>query len=469
MTTLSGAPTATERLRRIRACLPGVLAARQLRPAERLTNAAEELDEDSPDLRELRAAILLDLKRPDEALDEVILAIELGGRTARRLHLLAGAYRGLADPKRAVEAARDAAALSQGDPTSRVLLSELELAAGNLQNAREAAEAAIRAAPRDGRALAAIAAVEGEEGKHDEEIAHLNEAIAMSPGNPRLETALGRALLDSGRRREAVKQWGSVLARYPAYRPAARALVDSVGKRLRIRRAAIVFAVAAAVYGLDLTLALSYGTRWGGAILAALRVSMIAFVLAVVVSRMIDRWRWPPGFGLMLARAYRLVDEDDPKPATRNRAFRIALGLISIALLLVAIGRIGPHQAVAAEVFIVVFGPAIALVVAQPRLVRRQLRNLTRLRKVPFDPSICHCGGRTVVSGTDAIDYRARHLHPSGVEVIEGVEVLRCPATPTPWLFFPGETVGHEDGVPILVRLSGDPLADQELKAPGYL
>jgi tetratricopeptide (TPR) repeat protein len=469
MTTPSdGKPNAAATLRRIRASLPDVLAARQLRAAERLIQEAEELDDDSRDLRELRAAILLDLQRPNEALDELNRAIELGGRTAHRLRLLASGYRELGDPERAVEAARNAAALSHGDPASQVLLSELELAAGNPPKAREAAEAAIRGAPQDGRGIAAIAAVEGAEGKHEEQIAHLSQAIAINPGNPRFETALGQALLDSGRRSEAVKHWVSVLARYPTYRPAAKALVDSVGKRLRSRRAAIVFAVAAAVYGLDVTLALSYGTKWDDAILAALRASVIAFVLAVVVSRVIDRWRWPPGFGLMLARAFRLVDEDDPKPAVRERVSRIALILMSIVLLLVAIGRIGTYEEVAAIVFIIVFGPAITLVVAQPRLVRRQLRNLARLKTVPFDPVICHCAGRTVVSGRHAIDYRARHLQPSGFDLIEGVEVLRCPVSKRSWLFFP-ERVGHENEVPILMRLSMDPVADPDLKAPGYL
>ena len=140
--------------------------------------------------------------------------------------------------------------------------------------------------------------------------------------------------------------------------------------------------------------------------------------------------------------------------------------MICIVLLLVAVDRIGTYEAVAAEVFIIIIGPAIALVVASPRLLRRQLRNLARLKTPSFDPLICHCVGRNVIGGRDAIDYRARHLQPSG-DLIEGVEVLRCPVSKRSWVFFPHEMVGQED--PVLIRLSVDPVADAGLELPGYL
>ena len=72
-------------------------SAGQLELANWLLFQAEGLDEEKADVREIRAACLLDMGRPDEAAAAVEAALAIAGPTARRLYLLGTAQLALGE------------------------------------------------------------------------------------------------------------------------------------------------------------------------------------------------------------------------------------------------------------------------------------------------------------------------------------------------------------------------------------
>jgi hypothetical protein len=161
----------------------------------------------------------------------------------------------------------------------------------------------------------------------------------------------------------------------------------------------------------------------GGAILAGL-----------LVLRIYEGLAWPPGFRLMVHRAFYLSLVNKGKSTRRRAAARSALAVILIVASLAVVWAIAPLLALATEIFLLVLLPPIALSVAAPRLLRRQSRRLSELRGVRVDPSICRCRSVRIMRAADANEFREDHLEPAGGDMMEGMSVVRCPSTGAAWL-----------------------------------
>jgi tetratricopeptide (TPR) repeat protein len=447
--------------------MPDVLSANELRTAEQLAARAQELDPASADLRDLHAALLLDLERPVDALLEIERAIDAGGRALFRLRVLAGARSKVGDFQGAMEAASEAAARAPSDVAGQLLLFESALRADDTAAALHAARTATQLAPDFAPALVAVAGVARAEGRDEDEIANLEHAVALAPADPAIGTALGDAYRRAGRTRDAHATWASVLAHSPQHRDAADAIVRSVGGLYQPRRMMLMFCLAAFAYGIALGVGVSYGTGWQDAILDALWVAGGAILAGLLVLRIYEGLAWPPGFRLMVHRAFYLSLVNKGKPTRRHATGRSALAVVLLVASLAVVWAIAPLIAVATEIFLLVLLPPIALSAATPRLLRRQTRRLSELRAVRVDPSICRCRSVPVMHGVDAKEYRIQHLEPAGGEVMEGMSVVRCPSTGTAWL-----SVRDDDGPssesPVLIRLAQDPLRATE-EPTGYL
>jgi tetratricopeptide (TPR) repeat protein len=463
----SATATTQMTLERIRACLPDVLSAGELWTAERLAARAQELDPSSTDLRDVRAALLLDLDRAADALQEIQHAIDLAGRTPFRLRILAKTRSKVGDFQGAMEAATEAAALVPSDVAGHLLVSEAALRAGEAAAAQDAAETALRLAPDFAPALAALAEVDRAEGNHENEIANLEHAVALAPADPGIGTALGYAYRRAGRKRDARAMWASVLARSPRHRGAAEAILRSIGGRHQLRRMILMFCGVAFAYGIALGVGVSRGTGWDGAISDAVWVAVYTSVAALIVVRICERLSWPPGFRLMVQRAiyFSVVNEQNP---TRLRApARSALAVILLIALLAVVSAIAPPIALATEVFLIAPLFVGAVYVAGPRALRRQSRRLADLRGVRVDPSVCRCRSVRVLRKAEANEYLVHHLELASGEVMQGMSIVRCPSTAVRWLAV-REGDDSSSGTSVLIRLAHDPLRPAE-EPTGYL
>ena len=85
----------------------------------------------------------------------------------------------------------------------------------------------------------------------------------------------------------------------------------------------------------------------------------------------------------------------------------------------------------------------------------------------PFDPSVCHCPVVLSVGPENAALYATRHLESTGRSLVQGVGILRCPVTDSPWLWFSQETPHLGVGVPCLVRVRPESIDPPEPDRPG--
>ncbi|TFG98166.1 MAG: tetratricopeptide repeat protein [Myxococcales bacterium] len=197
-----------------------VLVAQQLALEGRAEDAvaayerAVAKDPDSAYLRRRLAGGLAQQGRLDESLEHAKRAIELDSEDEAARVFLAQLHRVRREPAFAETLLVDPA----GEPLNAdaaLLLYQIRLEAGRLEEALAVAHWLVREEPDELRGRIALASVYQELGRPDEAEASLRQALEIDPGNLRIYGALARSLRERGDNKREIALYAEILERYP--------------------------------------------------------------------------------------------------------------------------------------------------------------------------------------------------------------------------------------------------------------
>lgn len=156
-------------------------------------------------------------------------AKELKGRAQDMpaLHRLRGdvLLRLKGDPAAAEQEYRQAIALRPGDPALLERLAEAEFSAGDMEGARQAAQATLAVDPHRSEALRTLASLAMTERDYAQALVWLRQLAAESPADRTVQVELAKALAQTGNAAEALKHLEPALAAgYPDEKGALHAL-----------------------------------------------------------------------------------------------------------------------------------------------------------------------------------------------------------------------------------------------------
>jgi len=153
------------------------------------------------DARALRAQVLLDLKRPQEALTDGRALVDAAPNRSFSYRLVAAASLAASDQEGARAALTQAAQRAPDEADLRVALARLEIEAGNLEQGVTRYREALALDPNERDALAGLARWDKTAG--EDPLAPLQQTLAREPNNPALRADLIAGLLARGQVDEA--------------------------------------------------------------------------------------------------------------------------------------------------------------------------------------------------------------------------------------------------------------------------
>jgi len=443
-------------------------SAGQLELANWLLFQAEGLDEEKADVREIRAACLLDMGRPDEAAAAVEAALAIAGPTARRLYLLGTAQLALGEIEAGLQIAQEASILAPHDPRMHVLRSRAELATGNLSAARTAADAALKADPNYAPCYVAVAQVARAEGRLGERVSDLTQAVALFPQSLQLRTLLGEALQADGRTREAQLCWADILSRDETNRQAAKVLAQSVGgwKRWRLASLIVVLLLPSVLYSAVITYLVAKGNALEDATFSGWLIAVGAYVAGKLFLKLLKERRWSAQLRPVVERALNVAQDADAQPLQVDvAAFAGMIALVTAPGVLLQDAEVGGSAATVFGLFYL--GPIFLIALLRGLRSREQAR--ADEFRMPFDASVCHCASLNFLSDEEAIAYVESHLAEPVGTLLPDVDVFRCGRTGRHWLLIWKAQAPDLEGValPALFAVSGSPLEEQEERQSG--
>jgi len=197
-----------------------VLVAQQLAIEGRAEDAvaayerAVAKDPDSAYLRRRLAAGLAQQGRLDESLEHAKRAVELDPEDEAARVFLAQLHRIRREPALAETLLVDPA----GEPLNAdaaLLLYQIRLEAGRLEEALAVARWLVEQEPDELRGRIALASVYQEMDRPDDAERSLREALELDPGNLRIYGALARSLRERGESKREIALYAEILERYP--------------------------------------------------------------------------------------------------------------------------------------------------------------------------------------------------------------------------------------------------------------
>ncbi|WP_157817761.1 XrtA/PEP-CTERM system TPR-repeat protein PrsT [Candidatus Thiodictyon syntrophicum] len=153
------------------------------------------------DARALRAQVLLDLKRPQEALADGQALVDAAPNRSLGYRVVAAASLAVGDQQGARTALTQAVQRAPDEADLRVSLARLEIEAGNLEQGVARYREALALDPNERDALAGLARWDKSAG--EDPLAPLQQTLAREPNNPALRADLIAGLLARGQVDEA--------------------------------------------------------------------------------------------------------------------------------------------------------------------------------------------------------------------------------------------------------------------------
>jgi tetratricopeptide (TPR) repeat protein len=425
-----------------------------LRPAAHLLRLVNQARPD-PEITALAARCLLEARDPEAARTELEIGAQQHGwdSETRFLRLVSAARAGqLAE---AIEFADELSDDPDRGVDARVLLGELHLRADNLEAARHAADSALRERPDSVDALLVRAAVAGAEGDREQRLALIERARKVDPDSPRVQTALGMALLNSGRRAEGQRAVASVLAKRPGDPMATRALLGSSFRTQRERRVVLAVLFLTPLISALLDGLLPKPEESG----PPPRVFIIWFWLwaAVFIAiRIFDRVRTDRSVAAIKRTAHRHAMHGQPLLPTLRPVRWILIGILAGLWVFFDLATLFMPSSDPTAIVLVVGLPGWGVLFLSVLAWRRRREQLARGEPRRFDPASCHCHTVSKLGERRASAYIRRHLVFELAVLPREVDRYRCPLLETRWLYFSGrQAIAGETGQ-LAVRLPSE-------------
>jgi predicted Zn-dependent protease len=201
---------------------------------ERIPDLESEFANRQPEARRVEVAYRLSICYA-QAAGGAAARLQATSKDEAALHRLLGdvLLRIKTDASAAEEEYRKAIALRPGDPALLARLAEAQMSGGDVEGAKQSAQAALAIDPHRLQALRTLASLAMNNREYDQAIPWLRQITAESPGDPAAQVELGRALAQSGNSAEALKYLAPALAAgYPDEKGAIHALEARVLREL---------------------------------------------------------------------------------------------------------------------------------------------------------------------------------------------------------------------------------------------